>query len=132
MFVKDCNKASDLRSKCHAVDKDEKPVVVLSKEFINSMMKSYGFSRMLSGEEDFLETISEYNIGVNGGKINRFDEFLEYFGDGDAEQGLKYIEEDLKKVSLGAYFISAVFDEKKNRYETKEKFIGYLKKGMSK
>ena len=78
--------------RCRAVDKDRKPVVLLSKEFIDSMMKSYGFS---------------------------------------AKQGLKYIEEDLKKVSLGAYFISAAFDEKKNRYETKEKFIGYLKKGMS-
>lgn len=30
--------------RCRAVDKDGKPVVLLSKEFIDSMMKSYGFS----------------------------------------------------------------------------------------
>jgi len=90
------------------------------------------YNRMLSDDNDFLEIIAEYNSGVNNGKINRFDEFLEFFGSGDAEQGLKYIEEDLNTISLGAYLISVIFDKENNREITKEGFIRYLKKGMSK
>lgn len=34
---------------------------------------------------------------------------MEYFGNGDAKQGLKYIEEDLNTVDRGAHYLSQTF-----------------------
>lgn len=127
------------------------------------------YRRLINSNEDFLETISEYNNGVNHGTINRFDEFLKSFGNGDAELGLKYIEEDLNSVDRGAHYLSetyedgkkgfaiealmdifskeksnanAVFDENKKNVqangagrtiiEIRNKFLDYIKAGMSK
>ena len=39
----------------------------------------------------FFDILIEYNEGVKDGTINRVDEFLRFYGDGDTKKGLQYI-----------------------------------------
>ncbi len=67
------------------------------------------YNRMLSNNKGFIETIVEYNTNVNNGKINRVDEFLKFYGNGDSQKGLQYIKNDLMNVDRGAHFISGTY-----------------------
>ena len=58
---------------------------------------------MLKG---FFDILIEYNEGVKDGTINRVDEFLRFYGNGDAKKGLQYIKDDLLNVDVGAHCIA--------------------------
>lgn len=58
---------------------------------------------MLKG---FFDILIEYNEGVKDGTINRVDEFLRFYGNGDAKKGLQYIKDDLLNVDVGAHYIA--------------------------
>lgn len=64
------------------------------------------YNRMMSSNKGLLNILVEYNSGVKDGTINRVDEFLEYYGDGDAEKGLEYIKNDLLNVDMGAHYLA--------------------------
>lgn len=60
----------------------------------------------ISLSEEPLDVILEYNKKVETGEINRVDDFLKYYGDGDVNEGLDYIKKDLLKVDIGAQYIA--------------------------
>ncbi|MGP1568262.1 MAG: DUF4280 domain-containing protein [Peptoanaerobacter stomatis] len=64
------------------------------------------YNRMLSGKEP-LDVVLDYNKKVENGKINRVDEFLKFYGNGSAKEGLKYIKRDLLTVDIGSQYISS-------------------------
>lgn len=63
------------------------------------------YEKMVSSEDDFFDIITEYNTDVASGKINRVDDFLEIYGDGDKNAGLEYIKKDLTVVDIGSHYI---------------------------
>lgn len=68
------------------------------------------YNRMMSSNKGLLNILVEYNSGVKDGTINRVDEFLEYYGDGDAHKGLAYIRDDLLNVDMASHYLSKTFD----------------------
>ncbi len=58
---------------------------------------------MLKG---FFDILIEYNEGVKDGTINRVDEFLRFYGDGDTKKGLQYIKDDLLNVDVASYYLA--------------------------
>lgn len=65
------------------------------------------YHRASDNEEDFFEIMYVYNMEVENGETNRVDEFLKFYGGGDAEKGLEYIKEDLEDVDVGSYYMGA-------------------------
>ena len=61
---------------------------------------------MLKG---FFDILIEYNEGVKDGTINRVDEFLRFYGNGDAKKGLQYIKDDLLNVDMASHFLSETY-----------------------
>lgn len=114
------------------------------------------YHRFFSSNKDFLEIIAEYNDGTSGGKINRINEFLKLFGDGDVEKGYEHIENQLRSIDIGAHYLGnnngrwsfiaetiadfipsgnpyadAVIGENDYRVEKDiQRFLDYLQKGM--
>lgn len=68
------------------------------------------YNRMLSGNKGFFDILIEYNEGVKDGTINRVDEFLRFYGNGDAKKGLQYIKDDLLNVDMASHFLSDTYD----------------------
>ena len=62
---------------------------------------------MLKG---FFDILIEYNEGVKDGAINRVDEFLRFYGNGDTKKGLQYIKDDLLNVDMASHFLSDTYD----------------------
>ena len=64
------------------------------------------YNRMLSGNKGFFDILIEYNEGVKDGTINRVDEFLRFYGDGDTKKGLQYIKDDLLNVDMASHYLA--------------------------
>ncbi len=64
------------------------------------------YNRMLTSNKGFLDVLIEYNEEVRNGTINRVDEFLRFYGDGDAQKGLQYIKDDLLNVDMASHYLS--------------------------
>ncbi len=62
-------------------------------------------------DKDIFEVITTYNQEVLNGKVNRVNEFLKNYGNGDIKKGRKKIEEDLRSHSLGSDYISGDLGE---------------------
>ena len=58
----------------------------------------------------FFDILIEYNEGVKNGTINRVDEFLRFYGNGDTKKGLQYIKDDLLNVDMASHFLSDTYD----------------------
>ena len=68
------------------------------------------FYRMENCEDgDIWKAMSDYNIGVINDEINEFLEFLKYYGDGDAEQGMIALENELYDESIGTDYLSGEY-----------------------
>lgn len=67
------------------------------------------YNRMLSGNKGFFDILIEYNEGVKDGTINRVDEFLRFYGDGDTKKGLQYIKDDLLNVDMASHYLSETY-----------------------
>ena len=61
---------------------------------------------MLKG---FFDILIEYNEGVKDGTINRVDEFLRFYGEGDTKKGLQYIKDDLLNVDMASHYLSETY-----------------------
>lgn len=68
------------------------------------------YNRMLSGNKGFFDILIEYNEGVKDGTINRVDEFLRFYGDGDTKKGLQYIKDDLLNVDMASHYLSETYE----------------------
>ena len=58
---------------------------------------------------DIWQAMSDYNIGVVNDEINESLEFLKYYGDGDAEQGMIALENELYDESIGTDYLSGEY-----------------------
>ncbi len=67
------------------------------------------YNRMLSGNKGFFDILIEYNEGVKDGTINRVDEFLRFYGEGDTKKGLQYIKDDLLNVDMASHYLSETY-----------------------
>lgn len=78
----------------------------MGKDDMNSDLDATNiYNRMISNNKDLFDTILEYNSGVKNGHINRFAEFLEFYGEGNVAKGLEYIKDDLNFVDIGSHYI---------------------------
>ena len=58
----------------------------------------------------FFDILIEYNEGVKDGTINRVDEFLRFYGEGDTKKGLQYIKDDLLNVDMASHYLSETYE----------------------
>ena len=69
--------------------------------------------------------MTEYNVGVSEGSINGEKEFLERYGNGDAEIGMKNLIKELDRKTGGTIIVSWGVSAEKVK-STKEEFLQYL------
>ena len=65
------------------------------------------YNRMINSDKEPIDVMYEYNQDVLNSEINRVDEFLSFYGNGDTEVGLEYIKQDLATVDMGAHYIAS-------------------------
>lgn len=88
---------------------------------------------MLNCEDgNIFHAIGEYCIGESNGTINSTDEFLKFYGNGDADKGMAVIKKRLDKEN---YLTRKIANSKNASDEaiekTKKEFIDYLEKERS-
>ena len=88
-----------------------------------NIYKSY----MEDTNQDFFETMTEYNKGVIHKKINRAGKFLENFKGDNEEQKFEHLKKDLNSVRLGEWYLKKDIDPKKVQ-DTKDQFLNYIDK----
>ncbi|MCM1158590.1 MAG: hypothetical protein NC300_10050 [Bacteroidales bacterium] len=68
------------------------------------------YNRMLnSSDGDVFSAFTEYNKGCADGTINESREFLEYYGNGDAEKGMKNLTNRIDDTSIGTWYLSGEY-----------------------
>lgn len=84
------------------------------------------YNRMVECQnEDPWDVMIEYNIGVSEGAINGEKEFLERYGNGDAEIGMKNLIKELDRKSAGTFVVSRNTTSEKIK-ATRDEFLQYL------
>lgn len=84
------------------------------------------YMRMLESQNgDPWDIMTEYNVGVSEGSINGEKEFLERYGNGDAEIGMKNLIKELDRKTGGTIIVSWGVSAEKVK-STKEEFLQYL------
>lgn len=64
------------------------------------------YQRMKNSDGDIMGAINEYNKDVNEGLINESMEFLENYGNGDTEKGMKNLIKEMDDESAGTWFLT--------------------------
>lgn len=68
------------------------------------------YNRMLdSSDGDIFGAFTEYNEGCADGTINESREFLEYYGGGDVEKGMKNLINRIDDTSIGTWYLSGEY-----------------------
>ena len=101
------------------------------------------YNLFIESNNNFLDIMTKYNSQVINNDINRAEEFLRYFGDGNINKGLEYIEKDLCTFDIGSHYIycgsSIIKDLFSNHFINEEdvknkrqEFLDYLKQELKK
>lgn len=64
------------------------------------------YQMLINSDEDLLNLIAKYNKDLLNNNINRAEEFLKFYGNGDINKGMEFIKQDLLTVDMGAHYIS--------------------------
>lgn len=68
------------------------------------------YNRMLnSSDGNVFGAFTDYNEGCADGTINESREFLEYYGNGDAEKGMKNLTNRIDDTSVGTWYLSGEY-----------------------
>ncbi len=96
---------------------------------IMSDVEAYNlYYRMKESENvNIWDTMTEYNIGVENRTINGSKEFLGHFGDGNVENGMKKLKEDLDNKTPTMYILSRN-TESSDVERMKKQFLDYVSK----
>ena len=78
--------------------------------------------------ENIVKTITDYNLAVENGDINRADEFLLDLGNSSLEQGYEVLERELNEKNVLYEILS---DNEEKTDATREEFLKYVKDNSS-
>ena len=78
------------------------------------------FNRAKKNEDAYWGIFIDYNIGVNNGEINRGQEFLETYGDGDISKGIEKLTKDIESWSVGTDYIQGFYMDNTQKDKAEE------------
>lgn len=116
----------------------------MEKDDMNSDLDAINiYNLFIDSNNSFLDIMTKYNNQIINNDINRAEEFLKYFGNGNVDKGLEYVEKDLSTFDIGSHYIycgsSIITDLFSNHFideedvkNKRQEFLEYLRQELEK